>query len=148
MKMMPMKRTIILLTLLIAIHSSPAAEGERISVHLKKVSLQTIFRFYKKLSGLDPVLSSDVKKMSEQTLIDFDTGDSMLKSEAIKALEKVVMKQAGVVITPLDSSTASVTYNDALLPAFAKKATARNQRPLAGADRRRCGRFERPQNVD
>jgi hypothetical protein len=66
---------------------------------------------YGVLSGQEMVTSSNVARL--RTTIWYQAGP-LEKKEALKLIEKVLLKQAGVVLTKLDGKRVSVTYNDAL----------------------------------
>jgi hypothetical protein len=80
--------------------------------------VEKVLEVYKLLSSRELVISSNLKGVHPSiTLRLQDTP----KTEVMKAIEKALLEQAGVVITPLDDKRISVTFNDALPLTPAKK---------------------------
>ena len=71
-----------------------------------------VLPIYKELTHTELIIDSRVRRM--QGHINFKTEHPVSDQEAEKLMEKVLLEQAGVVITRLDNSRVSVTYNDAL----------------------------------
>jgi hypothetical protein len=79
-----------------------------------KRDVQGALKIYKEWSGYELVVDSHVAEI--HTPIDYSQAFSAMyrTSDAVKCLEKVMLDQAGIVITHLDDKRVSVTYNDAL----------------------------------
>ncbi|MGD0744272.1 MAG: hypothetical protein ABSA45_03870 [Verrucomicrobiota bacterium] len=108
-----MKRILLPLftTLLLSCCAASADEPKR-TVNFTNTPLEKILPVYHQLSGLELVVSSDVRKLHRVLTIRSDEG--VTKSQMLKLIEKALLEQAGVVISRLDEQRASVTYNDAL----------------------------------
>jgi len=98
-------------TLLLSICAVSADEPKR-TMNLLNTPLEKVLPIYHELSGLELVVSSDVRKL--HPVITIRSASALSKSEMLKLIEKALLEQAGVVITRLDEQRASVTYNDAL----------------------------------
>jgi hypothetical protein len=81
-------------------------------INLNGVRSDLVLDYYATLSGMQLVASSNVNsraaKIVIQPLID------LKKSELLRAVEKALLEQAGIVVTKLDEKRVSITYNDAL----------------------------------
>jgi hypothetical protein len=73
-----------------------------------------ILRLYGGWSGCDLIISSDVKKLSVPIWYVSESGKKYSMPDAAKLIQKVLLEQAGIVITPLGGNKVSVTYNDQL----------------------------------
>jgi type II secretory pathway component GspD/PulD (secretin) len=108
---------LIMLALLISSRSFCADEG-LCSINFVNVPVEKVLDIYKPISGHDLVISSELKRVYGSITLKLQNAT---KSEARKAIEKVLLEQAGVVITPLGEKRISVTFNDALPLTPAKK---------------------------
>jgi hypothetical protein len=66
---------------------------------------------YDGISGGVLIVSSDVKKKGWTVTLQLK--GPQRKAEALKAIERALLEQNGIVITPLDRNRISVTHNDA-----------------------------------
>jgi type II secretory pathway component GspD/PulD (secretin) len=108
-----MKPTLLILIASLLCLSRPVhADINEGMINFKNVSISEVLRIYQSLSGLELVIDSRAKQ--EHTLITVTTTAPLTKTQCIKLLEKTLLSQAAIVITPLDDKRASVTYNDAL----------------------------------
>ena len=64
------------------------------------------------MSGLEFVVDSHAKRVTSP--VTFKTITPLKKEDALKLIQSALLKQAGIVITPLDDKRVSVTFNDAL----------------------------------
>ena len=108
-----MKLTLILLaSLLVSLCPSFADDIPAGSMNLENVPASEVLSIYKQMSGLEFVVDSRAKLVTSQ--VTFRTTTPLKKEEALKLIQSALLKQAGIVITPLDDKRVSVTYNDAL----------------------------------
>lgn len=101
------------------IHSARAEDNHAAAVvlgtiHFQNARPEQALSVYQKLTQLKLVMASNVHLAKHGIYLDTP---SVSKAEAQQALEQALLKQAGVIITPLDDGTASVTYNDQLVKA-------------------------------
>lgn len=113
-----MKRTIILLvaSLLLALFSSSAEDTKAVStvIELNGLSASQVLSLYQKLFGHELIIDSRAKAVRSAITIHASSAPPLPKEEVIKRFREAFLKQAGIVITPLDDKRESVTYNDAL----------------------------------
>ena len=111
-----MKRIFILLlaSLLVTFYSSSADDTNAVTnvIDFESATPSQVLTLYEKMSGLDFVIDSRVKKVSSP--IKLRIAGSLTKDEVLKQMREAFLKQAGIVITRLDDKQESVTYNDAL----------------------------------
>jgi type II secretory pathway component GspD/PulD (secretin) len=108
-----MKLTLILLaSLLVSLCPSFADDIPSGMMNLENVSASEVVTLYKQMSGLELVVDSRAKRVTSP--VTFKTTKPLTKAEALKLIQSALLKQAGIVITPLDDKQASVTFNDAL----------------------------------
>ena len=109
-----MKRTFILLaSLLVTLCSSFADDIPLGTMNLENVPTSEVLTIYKQMSGLELVVDSRAKHVTSP--VTFKTTTPLKKEDALKLIQSALLKQAGIVIMPLDDKRASVTFNDALL---------------------------------
>ena len=108
-----MKLTLILLaSLLVSLCPSFADDIPAGMMNLENVPASEVLTIYKQMSGLELVVDSRAKRVTSP--VTFKTTTPLKKEEAMKLIQSSLLKQAGIVITPLDDKHASVTFNDAL----------------------------------
>jgi hypothetical protein len=108
-----MKNTFILLaSLLVMLCPAFADDIPAGTMYFKNVSASDVLSTYKQLSGLELVVDSRAKLVTSE--VTFMNTTPLKKEDALKLIQSALLKQAGIVITPLDGKRASVTYNDAL----------------------------------
>ena len=108
-----MKLTLILLaSLLVSLCPSFADDIPAGMMNLENVPASEVLTIYKQMSGLELVVDSRAKRVTSP--VTFKTTTPLKKEEAMKLIQSSLLKQAGIVITPLDDKQASVTFNDAL----------------------------------
>jgi hypothetical protein len=78
---------------------------------LKTSRWKKVLEVHKQFSGRELVISSELKFFHPPINLKLQ---GVSKTNAMKAIEKVLLEQSGVVITPLDDKRISVTFNDAL----------------------------------
>jgi len=112
-----MKRIFILLlaSLLVTFYSSSADDTNAVTnvIDFESATPSQVLTLYEKMSGLDFVIDSRVKKVSSP--IKLRIAGSLTKDEVLKQMREAFLKQAGIVITRLDDKRESVTFNDALI---------------------------------
>ena len=109
---------LLLLSLLAAEFQSHAADARGV-IKFESVPVPQLLSAYKAMSGLELVIDSRAKTLISSVTV--QSSAPLTKTEALKLIEKALVEQAGVVITPLDDRQASVTFNDALPITRAKK---------------------------
>lgn len=116
-----MKKTLLLMIagFLVAFCAFSADEPKG-AMRFTNTGVELVLSIYKSLSGLELVVDSRVKHISAR--ITLESSDPLTKGDSMKLIERVLVEQAGVVITRLDDKRAAVTYNDALPITPAKKA--------------------------
>ena len=82
-------------------------------VDFANISSDKVLLVYKELAGCELIESSDAKKQYHRS-ISIRQGGS--KEEVLKAIEKAMVEQTGIVLTRLDAKRVSITFNDALSP--------------------------------
>ena len=86
-----MKKIAVFVTLLLLmLQYARAEEGEKIDIHMKQVSLESVISWlFPTNSGVTVIVSSDANAVLHNSSIDFDTGESgtVLKADAIKDLK-------------------------------------------------------------
>ena len=92
---------------------SPAGRIDLVNMPVDKVLM-----IYQDLSGSQLLQSSEVKRMHSNITV--HSNSQLSKAETLKLIEKALLDQAGIVITPVDDKKISVTYNDALTNHAAK----------------------------
>jgi type II secretory pathway component GspD/PulD (secretin) len=108
-----MKLTLILLaSLLVSLWPSFAADTPSGVMNFKNVPASEVPTTYKKMSGLEFIVDSHVKRVTSPVTL--KTTTPLTKGEALKLIQTALLTQAGIVITPLDDKRVSVTFNDAL----------------------------------
>ena len=110
-----MKSTLILILLASLLTAPWAALADDIpagTLNLQNVAASDVLNMYKQLSGLELVVDSRARKVT--TEVTFRTTTPLKREEALKLIQGALLKQAGIVVTPLDDKRVSVTYNDAL----------------------------------
>ena len=107
---------LVLMGLLLSLRSFCADESG--GINLKNVPVAQVLDIYKNLASRELVISSEIKKVHASITLRLQDASRV---EATKAVEKALLEQAGVVITPLDDKRNSVTFNDALPLTPAKK---------------------------
>jgi type II secretory pathway component GspD/PulD (secretin) len=108
-----MKLTYILLaSLLMSLCPSFADDIPLGTMNLENVPASEVLTIYKQMSGLELVVDSRAKHVTSP--VTFKTTTPLKKEDALKLIQSALLKQAGIVITPLDDKRASVTFNDAL----------------------------------
>jgi hypothetical protein len=108
-----MKLALILLAgLLVSVCPSFATDTSSGMMDVKNVPTADILTIYQKMSGLELVVDSRVKRVLSP--VTFKTTTPLSKEESLKLIQSALLKQAGIVITRLDDKRASVTFNDAL----------------------------------
>lgn len=100
---------LVLMGLLFSLRSFCADESG--SIDFTNVPVAQVLDIYKKMTSRELVISSEIKKVHASITLRLQNAS---KVEATKAVEKALLEQAGVVITPLDEKRISVTFNDAL----------------------------------
>ncbi|HSY18487.1 MAG TPA: hypothetical protein VK815_09150 [Candidatus Acidoferrales bacterium] len=91
-------------------------------IDLTNADAYEVLDIYSKLTGLKVVKDPQVKTIQSTSRIVLTTTRPITKPQAIKLLEKALREQAGVVITPLDATSVSASYNAALIVAKPKVA--------------------------
>lgn len=76
--------------------------------------VQLVIGAYANFSGFDLIEASDVKQVHVPIWFHSEPGRKYSPADAAKVIQKVLLYQAGIIITPLDDKKASVTYNDRL----------------------------------
>jgi len=99
-----------LLSVLAILLVPPCLSGQGV-IQFKNVPPQNVLSTYEQLSGLELIISSNVRDVHSGINLETNLNS---RSDAIAAVEKALQHQAGIVITKLDGGRASVTYNDAL----------------------------------
>lgn len=74
--------------------------------------VQSVLVIYEDISGCQVIESSDVKWHYGPVTIRSEA--PLSRARAMKVIERAVLEQTGIVITPLDSQRVSVTFNDRL----------------------------------
>jgi RNA polymerase sigma factor (sigma-70 family) len=90
--------------------AAPAMPSQPGSLHFANAEVSQVLNIYTNLAGLNLVIDSRVPvgRAGIQLMADLPN-----REEAMKAIEKSLFDQAGIVIVRIDNETASVTYNDA-----------------------------------
>ena len=91
-------------------YSTPDAKEITLSFTWKNVPVSQALEVYKNLTKADLIISSNLGFHT----ITLNTEKPISKEDAEQLIEKTLLKQAGIVITPLDANHISVTYNDQL----------------------------------
>jgi hypothetical protein len=105
-----MKRTFLLLTIILAMISPSFAADDTSMFDFKHASVSEVLSFYERLSGLKLVVDSRVGKITYFTTEEC-SGDKETQMIVIEA----TLASAGIIITRLhDNKRASVTFNDSL----------------------------------
>ena len=82
------------------------------SINFVNAPVNKVLPVYQALSGGQIIQSSEVKRM--HSAITVRSSSALSKADTLKLIEKALIEQAGVVITPLGDKRISVTINDAL----------------------------------
>jgi type II secretory pathway component GspD/PulD (secretin) len=108
-------KTILLLIFGLLFSSLPSISAEELvprgTINFTNVDVLQVLQLYKDVTGLNLVSDSRVRTVRHQITLQ---AKAIAKEEMAKLLEKALLEQAAIVITPLDGKRASVTYNDAL----------------------------------
>jgi len=88
----------ILIALLVSVYSL-SAEENKAKIDFNGVAPEQALSVYAKLSGLELITDSHVKSLRSKIMLQ---NSGLSKSEMMTSLEKALIEQAGVVITPLD----------------------------------------------
>ena len=81
------------------------------NINFVKVPVSKVLETYKALADTELIVATNVRDVRGITL---RTEKPVTKDEAARMIEQALLKQAGVVITHLDTKQTSVTYNDKL----------------------------------
>jgi hypothetical protein len=84
-------------------------------IHFECMPPSLVLDVYKDMSGLEFVVDSRVKTVRSPISLHIEGSPPPSTEEVLKQMREVFIKQAGIVITRLDSKRESVTFNDALL---------------------------------
>ncbi|HTV40514.1 MAG TPA: hypothetical protein VMF08_08065 [Candidatus Sulfotelmatobacter sp.] len=101
---------LLIVALLVSVHSVPA-QVPKGSLNFMNAQPVQVLIVYSHMSGLALIEDSRVRQIHRPIQI---RADEVSNSEALKLMEDALLKQAGIVITPLGDKRVSVTYNDAL----------------------------------
>lgn len=91
---------------------------------LEDVGISRTLEIYKDYSGLELIVASNVDEAIGTITVQSDSDPTT--NALVRLLEKALLDQASVVITPLDGKRASVTFNEALANARALATTSIN----------------------
>jgi hypothetical protein len=103
----------LLLSVTLAIGDEDETTVNDIKVDGDDVQL-VIQALYENWSGYNLIEASDVEHVHVPIWFHSEPGREYSPAEAAKLIQKVLLDQAGIIITPLDDKNASVTYNDRL----------------------------------
>ena len=120
-----MRIIILLFALLLAIGcKSPPAESviQPGMIDFISTDAYQVLHLYSQLTGLKLVKDVQVLSVQNDLRVTLTISKPVTKAQAIKLLETALREQAGVVISPLDAQSVSVTYNPALIVAKTKAA--------------------------
>lgn len=92
-----------------ALSQNEEVAGE--NINFVNVPVSRVLDIYKTIARMELVVATNVRDTHGITV---RTEKPMTKDAAAKLIEEALLKQAGVVITRLDSKRTSVTYNDKL----------------------------------
>jgi hypothetical protein len=113
-----MKRIFVLLlaSLCVSLHSSSADDaraGQSIMMFQGQPASQ-VLGIYEQITGREFIIDSRAKAVSLPITLKLINSPPLSKEETVKQMRQALLTQAGIVITQLDTSRESVTYNDAL----------------------------------
>lgn len=101
----------IMIGLFLSAHSAPA-QALKMTINFDGATPIQVLDVYRRMSGLTLIEDSRVRQVHRPIYL--RRSKPMSKSEGMKLFEEALIKQAGIVITRLDDTEVSVTYNDAL----------------------------------
>jgi type II secretory pathway component GspD/PulD (secretin) len=113
-----MKRSPLIFVALLYLLCPAFADDVTHTFNFDQCAVVQALQLYKAKSGLELVVDSRVKLV--RATVTLKTSAPLSTAETLKFIEKSLLEQAGVVITPLEDKKASVTYNDALHTTTAK----------------------------
>lgn len=100
----------IIIGLFLSAHSVPA-QPMKMTIDFNGVAPIQVLDVYRQMSGFILIEDSRVRRIHRPIRLH---AAPATKSEGIRLLQEALVKQAGIVITQLDGTSVSVTYNDAL----------------------------------
>ena len=109
--------TLLVASLLLVLCSSSADDTKAVSavIEINGMPASEVLKLiYPKLCGHELIVDSRAKAVSSPITVHASSAPPPTKEEVVKRFREAFLKQAGIVITPLDDKRESVTYNDAL----------------------------------
>ena len=112
-------KLVLIIGSVVALGTSIANESEEEFdiIRFLNVPVPTVLTTYKNLSGQELVIDSRAKASKSQITLRIPADPNvppLTQEETLERIRKALIQQAGIVVTPLDTKRASVTFNDAL----------------------------------